>query len=44
VNERIIWLDLEMSGLEIETEKIIEIAVAVTDGNLKEIAKVRGGF
>lgn len=33
-SDKIVWVDLEMSGLEIDKERIIEIAVAVTDGNL----------
>ncbi|MGO3443726.1 MAG: exonuclease domain-containing protein, partial [Pseudoalteromonas distincta] len=27
----LIWLDLEMTGLEPETDKILEIATVVTD-------------
>ena len=41
VNERLIWVDLEMSGLEIEKERIIEMAVCVTDSELTKIAQVR---
>ena len=40
VNDRLIWVDLEMSGLEVEKERIIEMAVSVTDGNLTMIAEV----
>ncbi len=30
----LIWIDLEMSGLNTETDKIIEIATVVTDSQL----------
>ena len=40
VNDRLIWVDLEMSGLEVDKERIIEMAVSVTDGNLTMIAEV----
>ena len=36
----LIWVDLEMSGLEGEKERIIEIAVSVTDSKLTKIAEV----
>ena len=36
---RIIWADLEMTGLEPESDRIIEIAVLVTDGELEVIAE-----
>lgn len=32
--ENLIWIDLEMTGLDPEKEKIIEIATIVTDGQL----------
>ncbi len=34
----LIWIDLEMTGLDPETDRIIEIATLVTDRNLNEIA------
>ena len=37
--DRLIWLDLEMSGLEPETDVIIEIATIVTDGDLNIVAE-----
>ena len=37
--DRLIWLDLEMSGLEPESDVIIEIATIVTDGDLNIIAE-----
>ena len=34
----LVWLDMEMTGLDPAKERIIEIATIITDGNLKEIA------
>ena len=31
----LVWIDLEMSGLEIETDRILEIACIITDGKLE---------
>lgn len=33
----LIWIDLEMTGLDIERDRILEVAVLVTDGALEEI-------
>ena len=33
----LVWLDLEMSGLDPDSERIIEIATVVTNENLDEI-------
>ena len=33
-NENLIWIDLEMTGLNLDTDKILEIATIVTDSNL----------
>ena len=35
----LVWMDLEMTGLDPERESIIEIATIVTDGNLETIAE-----
>lgn len=35
---RLIWIDLEMTGLDPDTDQIIEIATIVTDAELNEIA------
>ncbi len=32
--DRLVWLDMEMSGLNPEKERILEIAIVVTDGHL----------
>ena len=34
----LVWLDMEMTGLEPERERIIEVATILTDGNLTELA------
>jgi len=38
-NENLIWIDLEMSGLDPETDLIIEIATVVTDKHLTVLAE-----
>jgi oligoribonuclease len=36
--ERLLWVDLEMTGLDPQTDVILEIAVEVTDFNFKTLA------
>ena len=36
--DNLIWIDLEMTGLDLEKESIIEIATVVTDGELNVLA------
>jgi oligoribonuclease len=38
-NTRLVWIDLEMTGLDPEQERIIEIATIVTDSDLQVIAE-----
>ena len=38
VNEPMIWIDLEMTGLDSQKNTILEIASVITDNNLKIIA------
>lgn len=38
-SKNLIWIDLEMTGLNPETDRIIEIATIVTDLNLKVVAE-----
>ena len=38
-NQNLIWIDLEMTGLDPEKERIIEIATIITDSNLTIIAE-----
>jgi len=35
VNDRLVWIDCEMTGLDLGRDALIEIAVLVTDGDLK---------
>jgi oligoribonuclease len=37
--DRLIWLDMEMSGLDPEKERILELAMVITDGELDIIAE-----
>jgi len=38
-NARLIWIDLEMTGLDTDTDSILEIATIVTDAELKVLAE-----
>jgi oligoribonuclease len=37
-SQRLVWIDLEMTGLDPEINRIIEIATVITDGDLEVIA------
>ena len=37
--DNLIWIDLEMTGLNTQTDRIIEIATIVTDGQLNVLAE-----
>ena len=37
-DENLIWIDLEMTGLDSSTDRILEVATIVTDKNLNELA------
>jgi len=39
-DDNLIWLDMEMSGLNTETDKVLEIATVVTDPHLNIIADI----
>jgi len=39
ISERLIWIDLEMTGLSPESDSILEIATIVTDAQLNELAE-----
>jgi oligoribonuclease len=34
---RLVWIDCEMTGLEVGKDKIIEVATIITDEHLKEL-------
>lgn len=36
--DNLVWVDLEMTGLDPESDRIIEIAVIITDSHLNELA------
>lgn len=38
-NGKLIWLDLEMTGLDPQKDKIVEIATIITDANLNVLAE-----
>ncbi len=38
VDERLVWIDLEMTGLDPDDNTIIEIATIVTEGDLDIVA------
>ena len=38
-DQRLIWLDMEMSGLDPEKERILEIAMVVTEPDLTPVAQ-----
>jgi oligoribonuclease len=35
----LIWIDMEMSGLDPETERVLEIAIVITDSQLNTVAE-----
>lgn len=38
-SDLIVWMDLEMSGLDVERERILEVAVLLTDWELEVVAE-----
>lgn len=43
-DERLLWLDFEMTGLDANKDKIIEVAMVVTDWRFNELASYHSGF
>ena len=41
LHERLIWVDCEMTGLDIDKDHLLEIACLITDGELNVVAEVR---
>lgn len=39
IDQRLIWLDMEMTGLDPEIERIIEVAVVITEADLTFVAE-----
>ena len=39
IQDALVWIDLEMSGLDVKKEHILEIACIITDGDLNIIGK-----
>ncbi|HEY4398411.1 MAG TPA: oligoribonuclease [Acidimicrobiia bacterium] len=37
-DDRLVWIDLEMTGLDVERNRIVELAVIVTDAQLEVLA------
>jgi len=37
--DRLIWIDLEMTGLDPDRDRIIEVATVITDGDLEVVAE-----
>ena len=33
-NQHLVWIDCEMTGLDVETDSLVEIAVVITDSEL----------
>jgi len=38
-DDNLIWVDLEMSGLDVDKEEILEMTCIITDANLKILAE-----
>ncbi|KAG1443505.1 hypothetical protein G6F46_010544 [Rhizopus delemar] len=39
IKSPLVWIDCEMTGLDIKKDHLIEIAVLITDGDLNIVAK-----
>lgn len=43
-NAELLWIDLEMTGLDPSKDKILEVAAIATDWNFNELANFESGF
>src|SRR5687768_13047872 len=39
MNDRLVWIDCEMTGLDLKRDALIEVAVVVTDGQLNVLGE-----
>ena len=39
MNDRLVWIDCEMTGLDLATDALVEVAVLVTDGDLRVLGE-----
>ena len=37
MTEKLIWVDCEMSGLNVDHDQLLEIALVITDGNFNKV-------
>uniref|UniRef100_A0A8C9FS93 Exonuclease domain-containing protein n=1 Tax=Pavo cristatus TaxID=9049 RepID=A0A8C9FS93_PAVCR len=40
MGQRMVWVDLEMTGLDVEKDQILEMACLITDSDLNVLAEV----
>jgi len=40
---KLLWIDLEMTGLDPQKDRIVEVGAVITDWNFKELAKYQSG-
>ena len=36
-NDRLVWIDCEMTGLDVEVDELVEVAVVITDFDLNPV-------
>lgn len=39
VGKKLVWVDCEMTGLDVTTDRLLEVAVIVTNGNLDTVGQ-----
>lgn len=40
IGKKLVWVDCEMTGLDINTDRLLEVAVVVTNGNLDTVCHI----